>query len=418
MISPLRTLPSSYPLQGKRVLVRVDFNVPLKKVGSRYRVVDDSRLRNALPTIVRLSRAGARVVLITHIGEPGGRVVRALSTAPAAARLAELLPAGIPRPQHAAHWEFLKLRQQVAKLRDGQILCLENVRFCQGEKTNDPVFSKKLAALADLYMNEAFSVSHRAHASVVGVCRYLPHFAGWQLMHEVEALERVSRHARPPFVLVLGGAKVHDKTLIMINLAPRLTSVLLGGVIANTILHMTGHGIGSSRVDGEPPRVSLRRLLKQRRRVDDLTHTMPLLQLPSDVVVARRLTAPPHIVDFAAGEDVPADESIFDIGPHTAAHYARVLAQAETILWNGPLGLIERPSFAKGSRVMAEAIARQSRRGAFSAVGGGDSLAVLSSAGLAASIGFVSTGGGAMLEYLTGKTLPGLKPLLRKRWYP
>src|SRR3989338_2895941 len=332
MISPLRTLPSSYPLQGKRVLVRVDFNVPLKKVGSRYRVVDDSRLRNALPTIVRLSRAGARVVLITHIGEPGGRVVRALSTAPAAARLAELLPAGILRPQHAAHWEFLKLRQQVAKLRDGQILCLENVRFCQGEKTNDPVFSKKLAALADLYMN--------------------------------------------------------------------------------------GHGIGSSRVDGEPPRVSLRRLLKQRRRVDDLTHTMPLLQLPSDVVVARRLTAPPHIVDFAAGEDVPADESIFDIGPHTAAHYARVLAQAETILWNGPLGLIERPSFAKGSRVMAEAIARQSRRGAFSAVGGGDSLAVLSSAGLAASIGFVSTGGGAMLEYLTGKTLPGLKPLLRKRWYP
>lgn len=416
MISPLRTLPSSYPLKGKRVLLRVDFNVPLKKNGRTYRVVDDSRLRNAVPTIVRLSRAGARVILVTHIGEPGGQAVRALSTAPAAARLAQLLPAGITRPVHAAHWDFPRLRQRIAKLGDGQIMCLENVRFCPGEKTNDPRFSRNLASLADLYINEAFSVSHRAHASVVGVCRYLPHFAGWQLMQEVEALERVSRHARPPFVLVLGGAKVHDKTLMMINLAPRLTSVLLGGVIANTILQMTGRGIGGSRLDGDPPRGSLRRLLKKRRRVDGRVR-LPLLQLPGDVVVARRVNAPSHTVYFKDGEEVAADESIFDIGPRTAAHYARVLAQAETILWNGPLGLIERPVFAQGSRIVAQAIARQSRRGAFSAVGGGDSLAVLSKAGLVKSMGFVSTGGGAMLEYLTGKTLPGLKPLWRKRWY-
>src|SRR3989338_8269233 len=242
----LKTIPDNFKLKGKRVLLRVDFNMPLEKVGSKYRVVDTARLEHAIPTIVRLSKAGARVILLTHVGEPGGKIITALRVKPIVEKLNHLLPKDVPRARSIYHWRFKQLRSLTRSLGDGEILCLENVRFHKGEKENDPAFAKELSTLADIYVNEAFSVSHRTHASLVGICKYLPPYAGWRLVEEISALERASVRPRHPFVLVLGGAKAHDKIALMIKLAPRAKAILLAGVVANTLLQMKGIGIGRS----------------------------------------------------------------------------------------------------------------------------------------------------------------------------
>lgn len=409
----LKIIPKNFKLKGKRVLLRVDFNVPLEKVGAKYRVMDTARLEQAIPTIVRLSKSGARIILLTHVGEPGGKIITALRVKPIIEKLKHLLPKDVPRPRSIYHWRFKQLRSLTRNMKDGEILCLENVRFHKGEKTNDSAFAKELASLANLYINEAFAASHRAHASLVGVCHYLPAYAGWRLAEEVTALDRVGKHPHQPFVLVLGGAKAHDKTALMIKLAPRAAVILLAGVIANTLLKMKGVGIGRSRIDDHPSSVTaLKNLMEKRQKFPGLKEQVFLLELPLDAIVANSPDEPARVVDFSAGESLKPIESIYDIGPKTMRHFSMFLRKARTIVWNGPMGMIEQRRFRHGSLVVAEMIAARSKGKAFGVVGGGESLAVLDETGMAKHVDYISTGGGAMLEYLSGQELPGLKALL------
>ena len=409
----LKTIPDNFKLKGKRVLVRVDFNVPLEKVGAKYRVMDTARLEHAIPTIVRLSRAGAKVILLTHVGAPGGKIITGLRVKPIVEKLKHLLPKDVPRPRSIYHWRFKQLRPLVENLKEGEIFCLENVRFNKGEETNDLVFAKELSTLADLYVNEAFSVSHRAHASIVGVCRYLPHYAGWRLAEEIAALDRVSVRPRQPFVLVLGGAKAHDKTAVMIKLAPRAAVILAAGVIANTLLKIKGVNIGRSKVDDHPSVGLLKNLMNKRSKIAGLKESVMLIELPIDAIVAESAHGPARIVDLSIGEQLKPPEVIYDIGPQTMRRFSMFLRRAKTIVWNGPMGLIEQRRFRHGSLVVGEMIAARSKGKAFGLVGGGETIAVLSETGMAEHVDYISTGGGAMLEYLSGQELAGLKPLLK-----
>ena len=412
----LNTIPKTLKLNGKRVLLRVDFNVPLKKIGKLQKVADPARLRHALPTIVRLSKAGARLILVTHVGEPNGKIITKLRVRPIIDELARLLPDDIPRPKSIYHWRFNQLRQKVTALNNGEILCLENVRFHKGEETNDPVFAKNLASLGNIYVNEAFSVSHRAHASLVGVCRYLPHYAGWRLAEEVAVLDRVSVRPRQPLVLVIGGAKVHDKTALMIKLAVLAKVILVAGVVANTLLKMKGISVGRSLVDEHPAINSIKSLLKKRQAFFGFKEKIFLLQLPLDAVVSESPDGPARLIDFSAGQILKPTESIRDIGPQTMRLFSSFIRRAKTIIWNGPMGLIEQRSFRHGSLVVAEMIAARSKGKAFGLVGGGESISVLNETGMAEYVDYVSTGGGAMLEYLSGQSLPGLKCLKKSRY--
>src|SRR3989338_6422793 len=412
MRGKLKTIPKNFKLKGKKVLLRVDFNMPLEKFGNKYRVMDTARLEYAIPTIVRLSKAGARVILLTHIGEPDGKIITALRVKPIIEKLKHLLPKEVPQPRSIYHWRFKQLRSLVNELEDGEIFCLENVRFHKGEEPNDRTFAKELSTLADLYVNEAFSVSHRTHASLVGICNYLPHYAGWRFAEEVAALDRVSVRPRRPFVLVLGGAKAHDKIALMIKLVPRVTVILLAGVVANTLLKMKGIGIGRSRFDEHPAVASLEELMKKFQAFPGFKEKINLLELPLDAIVANGPDGPARVVDFSAGENLKPTESIYDIGPKTMRHFAMFLRKARTIVWNGPMGMIEQRRFRHGSLVVAEMIAARSKGKAFGVVGGGESIAVLNETGMAKHVDYISTGGGAMLEYLSGQELSGLKPLL------
>ncbi len=395
MAKRLRTI-HELDVSERRVLVRVDYNVPLE--GGR--IIDDTRIRETLPTLEWLLERRAAILLCSHLGRPKGQVREELRLAP----VAEYLQTLLGRPVRYARDVVGPEAQNVAQtLRPGEVGLLENLRFHPGEEANDTAFAAALASLAERYVNDAFGAAHRAHASVVGVARLLPSAAGLLLEREVKALERVLRSEERPFVLVLGGAKITDKIGVIENLLPRADALLLGGAMANTFLRARGLALGRSLVEEDKVGEASRLLqLAAERGVQ--------VELPVDVVVAPSLDQPDrrHVVPV---EQVPPEEAIFDIGPRTVERFAAVIRPAALLVWNGPMGVYEVPAFREGTRGVAEAVAACV---GFTLVGGGDSVAAVRELGMADRVGHLSTGGGATLEYLEGRALPGIEVLMEE----
>ncbi len=392
-IRSLDALLASTELRGKRVFVRADLNVPL----SGGEISDDSRIRASLPTLERLRAAGARIVLASHLGRPKDAPDPKLSLAPVARALSAALKTPVTLAGDCVGPE---VEAAVAKLRDGEVLLLENLRFHRAEKKNEPAFAKALAALADVYVNDAFGTAHRAHASTAGMVAHVPIVAaGGLLARELEAL-RAALEPERPFACFLGGAKVSDKLGVLEALIERADTVAVGGAMAYTFLAARGEPIGRSLV--EPDRFEDARRMLARAEA----RGCPLL-LPSDHVVADRVDAQAKAQVVTV---IPDDAMGVDIGPQTAARYAAAAAAARTILWNGPMGVFEIDAFAKGTESLARAVADSA---ATSIVGGGDSLAAVAKVGVGDRISHLSTGGGASLEFVQGLTLPGVAALDR-----
>ena len=380
---------------GKRVLVRVDFNVPI----SKGEVSDDTRIRAALPTIESLVGRGARVVLMSHLGRPAGKgFEEAYSMRPVAERLAELLGSPVTYVPDVCGEEALSASNALA---DGQVMLVENLRFEAGEKKNDPDFTARLARLGDVYVNDAFGAAHRAHASVVGVPGILPAYAGLLLAREVETITGMLEDPARPFVAVLGGSKVSDKIGVIDRLTELVDVLLVGGGMCFTFMRAQGKAIGSSLVEDEWVERAGAMLGKAAERGCDLV-------LPRDYVVADRFVAD------AAAKVVPCDAIPegwmgLDIGPETCADYAARIAAAKTLFWNGPMGVFEMDAFAQGTRAVGEAIAANGS--CMSIVGGGDSAAAVKKFGLEDGVGYISTGGGASMELVEGRALPGVEAI-------
>lgn len=381
-------------VRSKRVLVREDLNVPMQ--GSR--IADATRIDAAVPTLALLRDRGARTIVISHLGRPNGAPDPALSLRPLAPALSERL--GTP-VSFADDCVGDPATSAVARLRDGDVLLLENLRFHPEEERNDPEFARRLASLADLYVNDAFGTAHRAHASTEGVAHFLPSAAGLLMEAELDALRRLIEHPEKPFVCAIGGAKVQDKIGVFTHLMERVDAFCIGGGMANTFLAALGIAVGKSLKDADPDPARQILDLAKRRSVD--------LHLPSDAVVASSLDANDSCV-VSIG-DVEDGVAIFDIGPATARAYASAVTPAKTIVFNGPMGVYENPKYRRGTEVVGEAIAAATARGAFSVVGGGDAAAAAHQLGFATGVSHVSTGGGATLEFLEGRTLPGVAAL-------
>lgn len=377
-------------VKGKKVLVRVDFNVPIKDgvVG------DDTRIRAALPTINYLLENGAAVILCSHLGRPKDSPDPVFSLKPVADYLDQLLETDV---KFAEDCVGEKAETAAAALQPGQVLVLENTRFHAGEKKNDPEMGKQLAALADLYVNDAFGSAHRAHASTAGVAEHLPAAAGFLLEKEIKYLGNAIADPERPFVAILGGAKVSDKIGVIENLLTSADRILIGGGMANTFFKAQGHEMADSLVE-EDVLQTARVLLEQAGEK---------LVLPVDAVIADAFDAAANAKTMEVG-DVPAGWRILDIGPRTVALFSEIVAGAGTVVWNGPMGVFEFEPFAKGTFAIAQAVAES---GATGIIGGGDSVAAVNKSGLQDKITHISTGGGASLEMLEGKLLPGLAAL-------
>lgn len=383
---------------GQRVFVRVDFNVPLTDAGA---VADDARIVAALPTIKHLVERGAKVVLGSHLGRPKGKS-KETSLMPVAARLAELLAPLVPEVKLTDEPVGDGARKVVADLREGEVALLENLRWNPGEERNDDGYAQKLASYADLYVNDAFGTAHRAHASTVGMIK---HFAsdkkgaGFLMLREIEFLSKLLHNVRRPYVVLVGGAKVSDKIGVLESLLRIADSILIGGAMANTFLKAQGREMGRSKVEDEKLAVARSFL-----RTAEITKIEVLL--PDDVLVA----SSPDSYEIATVpvNMIPSDKMALDIGPSTVKRFEARLAQAQTIFWNGPLGLFEKERFAGGTQAMAKAVAANQGT---TVVGGGDSVAAVNEAGVADKISHVSTGGGASLEFVEGQDLPGIAAL-------
>jgi len=382
---------------GKRVFLRADLNVPLDD----GRITDDTRIRASLPTIVSLLERGASVILASHLGRPKGKVNDALRLKPVADRLSQLLG----RPVRMTG-DALGPGVQVAadKLRPGDLLVLENLRFHAEEEANDPDFAKALAGDADLYVNDAFGAAHRAHASTEGITHHLPAVAGLLMEREVDALSRLLEKPARPFHAVIGGAKVTGKLEVLEALLSRCQAILVGGGMANTFLAAKGVELGKSLVEEESLGDAQRILAEARRK-------RVRFMLPVDAVVAPQIHHRSRTQTVAV-DDVPRDQMVVDIGPATLKAYTEHLAKAKTVFWNGPMGVFEMSQMAEGTNAMAQFLAKRAKSGVVVVVGGGDSVAAVEGLGLAERMTHVSTGGGASLEFLEGKTLPGVAALL------
>ena len=382
---------------GRRVLVRVDFNVPLAPDGS---LRDDTRIRASLATIDELRRRGARTILLTHLGRPHGRPDPSLAVAPVARRLGELLGVSVATAQDCVG---PLAAAAVERTRPGELVLLENLRFHRGEEANDPTFAAQVAALGDLFVNDAFGTAHRAHASTVGVPALLPAVAGRLMAKELEQLGALFAEPRRPLVAVVGGSKLTSKLALLAHLVDRVDALCLGGAMASTFLVAAGAEVGTSltETDAVDQAADLVRHASD-RGVD--------LRLPVDVVVAADPEAASATVATCDVRAIPADRMLLDIGPDTVGTWAPLLASAGTVVWNGPLGLYERTPFASGTQGVAEAILAGS---ATTVIGGGDLAAALRQLGLLERFDHVSTGGGATLEFLEGRVLPGVAALCR-----
>jgi phosphoglycerate kinase len=382
-------------LHGRRVLVREDLNVPI----DQGRITDDTRIRAAVPTIQDLCAKGARVVVVSHLGRPKG-VDEKLRLDAVATRLSELLGQPVAKADDTIGPDA---RAKIEAAGPGSVVLLENVRFHPEEEKNDPAFAEALASLADLYVNDAFGTAHRAHASTAGVAAHLPAAAGFLLQKEIEVMGQALEAPARPLVAVIGGSKVSTKIGVLDHLLGKVDAIVIGGAMAFTFLRAQGHGTGKSLVEDDQLPVA--------QRVMALAQEMKAtIVLPLDVVVAPAIDAPAATATVSV-TDIPADQIGVDVGPRTTARVAEVLGTAGTIIWNGPMGVFENPAFAAGTEAVARACAAATERGAITIVGGGDSVAAVEGLGLAAAMTHVSTGGGASLEFLEGKTLPGVAAL-------
>ncbi len=383
-------------VKGRRVLVRVDFNVPLTPEGT---VADDKRITAAMPTVKYLLEQGAKVILCSHLGRPKGtKPEPEFSLRPVAARLGELLP--------GVHVEFAEdtigesAKAAIAKMQPGEIVLLENVRFYKEETANDPAFSKELASLADIFVSDAFGTVHRAHASTAGVAAYLPAVAGFLIGKELSIMGEALENPVRPFVAILGGAKVADKIGVITNLLAKCDSLIIGGGMAYTFLKAKGYEIGTSLLDAE--NIELAGKLMEQAKAKGVN-----LLLPVDIVVAKEFAADAEN-KVVASDAIPQDWMGLDIGPKTAELFAKTIREAKTVIWNGPMGVFEFPAFAKGTAAIAEACAQCDGT---TIIGGGDSASAVKKLGYASKMTHISTGGGASLEFLEGKVLPGVAAL-------
>jgi phosphoglycerate kinase len=384
-------------VSGRRALVRVDLNVPLDDAGH---ITDDTRIRAALPTIQYLLDRGASVILMSHLGRPKGTVVESMRLAPVAARLSELLGRPV---QTAPDSVGPAVAAAASALRSGQVLLLENLRFHPEEEANDPGFARQLAALGDLYVNDAFGTAHRAHASTEGVTHYLPGVAGLLMEKELNFLGGALDHPRRPFVAIVGGAKVSDKIIVLDRLIDLADAILIGGGMANTFFKANGFDMRDSLVEDdkldEAHRLAAKAAASQKRFI-----------LPVDVVIADRFAADAART-ITTPDALPEGWRILDVGPQTIHAFGEALADAQTIIWNGTLGVAEFPAFARGTDALIGLLAERTAAGATTIIGGGDSAAAVEAAGAADKMTHVSTGGGASLEFLEGRTLPGVAAL-------
>lgn len=378
-------------LQGKTVLLRVDFNVPMNKNGT---IIDDSKMKAALPTIEYIVSQGAKLIAMSHLGRPKGQPDPKYSLKPVASHLQSLVNSKVIMADDSIG---PAVQEAVNQLQPGEILLLENLRFHAGEEKNDAQYARELAGLADVYVNDAFGTAHRAHASTAGVADYLPAYAGFLMEQEVKMLRQVLDHPEPPRMAILGGAKVADKLGLIGNLIAKMDILLIGGGMANTFLKAQGYDIGKSMFEADL--VDKARELLQAAQERGVS-----IMLPVDVVVTDSISAD-GVAETYPVDRIPSDRMIVDIGPQTIARFTEAIEKARTIVWNGPLGVYEYEQFAKGTWETARAIARSQ---AVSVIGGGDSAAAVQNLGLEKDITHISTGGGATLEFLEGRVLPGV----------
>ncbi len=382
-------------VQGKRVLVRVDFNVPLDGAC----VTDDTRIKAALPTITALTKGGARVILMSHLGRPEGTgFEEKFSLAPAAERLAQLVDASV---EFATDTIGDDAKAKAENLECGQILLLENLRFDKREKKNDEEFARALASLADIYVNDAFGAAHRAHASTAGVAQFLPAYAGYLMQREVSTLTGMLDNPKRPFVAILGGSKVSDKIKVIDALLDKVDTLVIGGGMCFTFLLAQGKQVGASLKEDDWVTRAAEMIEKAR------TNGVKLL-LPTDVVAADKFDEDAQ-TKVVSVDEIPADYMGLDIGPETASAYAAAIDEAKCVFWNGPMGVFEMKAFENGTRVVAEAVAENAQ--ADTIIGGGDSVAAVNKFDLSAQMTFISTGGGASMELVQGEALPGVEAL-------
>ncbi|RIW38970.1 phosphoglycerate kinase [Bacillus salacetis] len=381
-------------LKGKRVFCRVDFNVPM----SEGKVTDETRIKAALPTIQYLSEQGAKVILASHLGRPKGQVVEELRLTPVAKRLSDLLGKDVAKTDEA-YGETVQA--EIEKMSEGDVLLLENVRFYPGETKNDPELAKEFAALADVYVNDAFGAAHRAHASTAGVAEHLPAAAGFLLEKELEVLGKALTTPERPFTAIIGGAKVKDKIGVIDNLLEKVDNLIIGGGLAYTFVKAQGHEVGKSLL--EEDKIDLAKEFMKKAEDKGVKFYMPV-----DVVVADDFSNEANTKVVAINE-IPSDWEALDIGPETQEQYADVIKDSRLVIWNGPMGVFEIEKFANGTKAVAQALADAADT--YSVIGGGDSAAAVEKFGLADKMSHISTGGGASLEFMEGKELPGVSAL-------